>query len=105
MITEECFARNILKFTTPFTMIRKVEEVGNWEKVDQKDLTKGTFPAGSAWRHIAKIRRDDVFGAGYLRKDTVKIPKNLPSGNYVLSLRWDTSDPQIWVSCAHVKIV
>ena len=50
-------------------MMRKVETPGNWEKVQQKDLTEGTYPEGSAWRHIVKVREDDVFGVGFLRKD------------------------------------
>jgi len=104
-VTEECFARNVLKFATPFTMMRDVESPGKWEKVEQNDLTEGTYPRGSAWRHIVKIREEDVLGVGYLRKDTVMVPTNLPLGDYVLILRWDSADPQIWVSCAYVRLV
>merc|ERR1712039_22801 len=37
--------------------------------------------------------------------DLVKIPENLPLGEYVLSFRWDCEQtPQIWTQCADVKI-
>lgn len=37
--------------------------------------------------------------------DKVKIPEDLPAGNYVLSFRWDCEQlPQVWGNCADVKI-
>lgn len=37
--------------------------------------------------------------------DLVKIPTNLPLGDYVLSFRWDCEQtPQIWTQCADVEI-
>jgi len=34
----------------------------------------------------------------------VKIPANLPLGDYVLSFRWDCEQtPQIWMQCADIK--
>merc|ERR1712187_692514 len=37
--------------------------------------------------------------------DLVKIPENLPLGEYVLSFRWDCEQThQIWTQCADVKI-
>jgi len=102
-ITEECFAQNVLKFATPYTMMRHMHyKDEDWLKVDQKDLTEGTFPPGSAWRHVA---RSTTTGNGYLRKDSVVVPRHLPPGNYVLSLRWDTAGPQVWVSCSNIKLV
>jgi len=100
-ITEECFARNVLKFATDYTMMRKITEPGMWWKVDQDDLTQGTYPSGSAWRHVEQIDPEN----GLLRKDTVIIPDDLPEGDYVLSFRWDTRAPQIWVSCANIRLV
>ena len=60
-------------------------------------------------------------GMKYLiRKDKVKVPKNLPMGDYVLSFRWKIMQSslsssnhrwdaewaaQVWVSCAFVKLV
>ena len=100
-ITEDCFAQNVLEFATPYTMIRDLKSPGSWFKVDQNDLTEGTYPEGSAWRNIAYSTRK----IEPLRKDTVKVPTHLPEGDYVLSWRWDTKAPQIWVSCSNVKLV
>lgn len=37
--------------------------------------------------------------------DQVKVPEDLPAGEYVLSFRWDAEQlPQIWNSCADVTI-
>jgi len=101
-ITEECFAKNVLQFAAPYTMMRTMTKPGEWEKVEQEDLTKGTYPPGSAWRHVAKR---SIVGNGLLRKDTVIIPADLPEGDYVLSFRWDSKAPQIWVSCANIRLV
>jgi len=101
-LTEECFAQNILKFAKPFTMMRLIEVRGNWTKIMQKDLTEGTYPEGSAWRHVAKRVST---GGGLLRKDFVHVPDDLTVGDYVISLRWDGKDPQVWVSCGYVKLV
>merc|ERR1719427_1201825 len=102
-ITEECFAENVLKFATPYTMMRHMNKKHeSWMKVDQDDLTEGTYPEGSAWRHVAKATNK---GNGYLRKDQIIIPTNLPEGNYVLSLRWDGGNQQVWASCANIRLV
>jgi len=37
--------------------------------------------------------------------DTVRVPTNLPTGEYVLSFRWDCEQtPQIWTNCADLTI-
>jgi len=101
-LTEDCFAKNVLKFATPFTMMRQVDNVKEkWRKVKQVDLTEGTYPPGSAWRHIT-VKTSK--GVGILRKDRVLVPADLPVGDYVLSFRWDTVAPQIWVSCGNIKL-
>jgi len=100
-ITEECFAKNVLKFATNYTMMRNTYQPGEWWKVEQKDLTQGTNPPGSAWRHVGQVSGDNWF---YLRKDTVIIPEGLPAGDYVMGFRWDTVNPQVWVSCANVRL-
>jgi len=100
-ITEECFAKNVLKFATNYTMMRWGGMPGEWHKVEQNDLTQGTNPPGSAWRHMGEINDHNSF---YLRKDTVIIPEGMPEGDYVMGFRWDTEDPQIWVSCANVRL-
>jgi len=100
-ITEECFAQNVLKFATPYTMMRRIDRPGTWQKADQVDLTEGTYPPGSAWRHVAYTTKLHPI----LRKDLVTVPSDLPSGEYVLSFRWDTKAPQIWVSCGTVRLL
>merc|ERR1719350_493970 len=100
-ITEECFAKNVLKFATNYTMLRYSYKPGEWWKEDKVDLTEGTYPPGSAWRRVMSITGN---GDAYLRKDTVIIPADLPEGDYVLGFRWDTVNPQVWVSCANVRL-
>merc|ERR1711981_610267 len=104
-ITEECFARNVLKFATNYTMMRHSYEPGKWWKVDltgdKADLTEGTYPPGSAWRRITQEAGN---GDAFLWKDTVVIPEDLPEGDYVMGFRWDTVNPQVWVSCANVRL-
>ena len=104
-LTEECFAENVLEFATNYTMVRDVTKPGTWEKVEQKDLTEGTYPAGSAWRHVVKRVPKGSDDAQILRKDMVRVPYNLQEGDYVLSFRWDTQDAQVWSSCSNIKLV
>jgi hypothetical protein len=101
-ITEKCFAKNVLKFATKYTTMRFVAQPGKWWKIEEKDLKEGTYPHGSVWRRVMGRSTEDN---GLLRKDTVVIPAHLPEGDYVMSFRWDTKDPQIWVSCANVRLV
>merc|ERR1712110_432445 len=102
-ITEECFTKNVLEFATSFTMIKAMKRgKGEWEKFEQTDLSEGTYPEGSVWRPVGK----KVKSALTLRKDSVVVPSTLAPGDYVLSLRWDTSGGnQIWVSCASMRLV
>ena len=40
------------------------------------------------------------------KKDLVEVPETLEPGEYVLSFRWDSQQtPQVWNSCANIKIV
>merc|ERR1719334_687680 len=103
-LTEECFAQNILEFATPYTLIRDIKKPGTWFKVDQNDLTEGTFPEGSAWRNVQYVNMNFL----PLRLDRVWVPKDLPEGDYVLSYRWDTAAAaagQVWVSCSNIRLV
>ena len=99
-LTEECFAQGILEYATPYTMIRKTGEefLGQWERFDQVDRTDGTYPEGSAWRPVGVYEKGAGWGA--FRKDQVTVPTDLPEGQYVLSLRWDSSGGnQVMLSC------
>jgi len=113
-ITEECFAKNILKFADSKTRWRLVESPDDgWSTLDRAgteddDITEGTNPPGSAWRPVGKKTVGGGSGRwtrGTIRKDKVMVPTDLPTGDYVLSFRWDTEVPQVWVSCANVKLV
>ena len=80
-------------------------ENGTFEKFLRTDLREGTFPVGSVWRPIGKIfrgtwyiLRSDVnlipsskLPWSFIRKDIVRVPADLPEGDYVLSLRWDVA--------------
>ena len=52
-------------------------------------------------------RRCGVDGRGHGHIiDVVRIPNDLERGDYVLSFRWDSKcSPQVWSSCATIKIV
>jgi len=108
-ITEECFASNVLEFATNFTMIAggNGREDGTFEKFEQTDLNEGTYPVGSVWRPIGKVFPTPLSKYWHvLRKDTVRIPANLPEGDYVLGWRWDVENGnQVWVSCSSVRLV
>jgi hypothetical protein len=103
-ITEECFTKNVLEFATNFTMIKALNNAGEgtWEKFEQTDLRKGTFPEGSAWRPVGKYLKSKLT----MRKDSVVVPASLKPGKYVLGWRWDSSGGnQVWVSCASMRLV
>merc|ERR1719468_1201206 len=103
-LTEECFAKNVLKFANKITKVRDVEKPGAFESYEKIDKIKGTYPEGSAWRPVGP--RQKPRKEGLLRVDKVLVPFDLPEGDYVLSFRWDAGwPPQVWVSCANVKLV
>merc|ERR1712212_747320 len=58
-------------------------------RFQKKDLVVGTYPEGSAWRPVVKVEGRGKGMKYLIRKDKVKVPKNLPMGDYVLSFRWD----------------
>ena len=107
-ITEECFASNVISFASNLTMIKSREYneprgSGTWEKFEQTDLREGTHPENSVWRPVGKvirkhfviryfanlILRRKIPCCLFIRKDSVRVPADLPAGDYVLSLRWD----------------
>jgi len=108
-LTEECFAKNVLEFAKPKTWWKRAgdEHVNDaWQTVSKTDLVEGTYPEGSAWRPVEKVVGQGKEAEYLIRKDKVKVPENLPEGDYVLSFRWDAEGAaQVWVSCAFVKLV
>merc|ERR1719278_791509 len=77
-----------------------------WQTVAKTDLVEGTYPEGSAWRPVVKVLGQGKEAKYLIRRDKVKVPKNIPKGDYALSFRWDAEGAaQVWVSCAFVKLV
>ena len=82
---------------------------GHREEVKAKRTSEGTFPPGSMWstNPILPHREDggsDDRGHGHII-DMVKVPDHLEPGDYVLGFRWDSKcSPQVWVSCAYIKL-
>merc|ERR1711972_310584 len=88
-LTEECFAKNVLEFAKPKTWWKRAgdEHVNDaWQTVSKIDLVEGTYPEGSAWRPVEKTVGQGKEAEYLIRKDKVKVPENLPEGDYVLSL-------------------
>jgi len=108
-LTEECFAKNVLEFADGKTWwkLSGEDHVNDaWQTVSKTDLVVGTYPEGSAWRPVVKVEGKGKTMKYLIRKDKVKVPTNLPTGDYVLSFRWDAEwAAQVWVSCAFVKLV
>jgi len=108
-LTEECFAKNVLEFTDAKTWwkLEGEDHVNDaWQTVSKTDVVEGTYPEGSAWRPVVKVEGRGKYAKYLIRKDKVKVPENLPEGDYVLSFRWDAEwAAQVWVSCAFVKLV
>ena len=103
-LTEECFAQTVLSWATDSTLLKPV--FTDWSKEHKaeyrkkEDVTIGTHPRGSAWRPCIPTEVNTV------RMDWVVVPASLPPGEYVLSFRWDAKrQPQVWVSCANIRIV
>ena len=71
----------------------------NWVERDLITITEGTTPEGSMW---AKV---DFPVAFWGIKDLLEVPEDLMTGDYVLSFRWDCEkSPQVWNSCANIRV-
>merc|ERR1719184_389704 len=78
---------------------------GGWMPIELVTTRIGTTPENSQW---AKVNLPMAMHAGdsWAFKDLVEVPETLPTGHYVLSFRWDCQQtPQVWNSCANIKIV
>ena len=114
-LTEECFQNGHLSFNGA-RWLRTENEFyshpkGGWTK-EKRPLSsrQGTWPKGSQWRKDPYFdSSNQLNGASKYRgqiKEFVKVPKNLPAGEYALSLRWDCEGAgQIWQGCSTVKLV
>lgn len=112
--TEACFQSHHLAFADDETTVRFVD--GKTRSIPATRTSTGTTPAGSQWTRNP-IPKDTTFfpapfpgGQGihwsFSLVDRVVIPSDLPTGNYVVSWRWDCElTPQVWANCGDVTIV
>merc|ERR1711970_367933 len=111
-LTEECFQENPLEFVGEEQWVEYVVDKKTGHRTELKALqtSEGTFPAGSMWRANQVLPQHEEGGSsdnghGHII-DYIKIPNNLEPGDYVVSFRWDCKcSPQVWGSCANVKII
>jgi len=112
-LTEECFQENQLDFVGDKQWVI-YHNPGHWdderEEVTAKRTTEGTYPPGSMWTANPIYPHQEEGGSkdrghGHII-DVVHVPNDLEHGDYVLSFRWDSKcSPQVWTSCANIKIV
>jgi len=111
--TEECFQKNSLKFADDVTVVHFVD--GSETSIQAFRTTNGTHPPGSQWAMNPIPISTAVFPAPcsgcqggkwrFSLIDRVVLPKELPTGDYTLSWRWDNENqPQVWNNCADVTI-
>jgi len=111
-LTEECFQNNHLEFAGQEQWVEYEADkaTGHRTELKAQQTTEGTFPPGSMWRANQLLPSNEEGGSfDYARGhiiDNVKVPSNLVPGDYVLSFRWDCKcTPQVWTSCANIRIV
>ena len=76
-----------------------------WEPINAVRTRIGTFPPGSEWAKMS-LPTPSESRANWTFKDLVKVPENIEPGDYVLSFRWDCQKtPQVWNSCANIRII
>ena len=104
-ITEKCFNQGHMEFygNTTWTYPGDINkdrkyDAGKWRAIPATRTRANTVPANSEWAQTAGFKN------GF--KDIVRVPDNIPLGDYVLSFRWDCrKSAQIWHSCANIRIV
>jgi len=110
-VTEECFQQGHLNFagysyTTSYIYWKPYWNyfVGGWIPVELITTKTGTTPEGSEWAKIT-LPKEASISDMWAFQDRVEVPESLEPGDYVLSFRWDCLEsPQIWSSCANIKI-
>jgi len=111
-LTEECFKNGHLDFigNQQWVQYAKDKKSGHRTELRAKQTAEGTYPEGSMWRANQLIPRKEVNGDvdyshGHIY-DKIQVPGDLEPGEYVVSFRWDSKcSPQVWGSCATVRIV
>merc|ERR550539_2365402 len=110
-VTEECFQQTPLEFVGDDQWVEYNVDKNTGLRTELKALQTnvGTFPEGSMWRANpffppTEETGDYDYGRGHII-DSIKVPADIEPGEYVVSLRWDTKcTPQVWSSCATVRI-
>lgn len=125
-LTEACFQRTPLPFGSPEQVLRFA---GHEERIRATYVTDGTTPAGSAWAmnpismcgtglnvHTCGVSNQHTPDfpqpapgvsniTSFIIVDTLRIPRSVPPGEYVLGWRWDSEQTsQVWSACSDVTI-
>merc|ERR1712151_641025 len=129
-----CFQASTLQFDGDVQWIQFGADEKNRTAIPAMRTTSGTTPRGSQWTRnpipacvgtscmdtqfpppAPGIYGSSGFGSSFEPQidrlhdmsivDKVRVPRNLASGDYVLSFRWDCEQtPQIWSACADIRI-
>ena len=76
-----------------------------WQAIDAVRTREGTYPPGSEWAKI-ELPIPSEKNSKWAFKDLVHVPEDIEAGDYVLSFRWECQkSPQVWNSCAYIKVV
>ena len=108
-MTESCFNEGHLDFYGDISWIyyhsKHHFDPELWTPIPAVRTKIGTHPPGSEWAKMA-LPTPAEEGAQWAFKDLVKVPKEIPPGDYILSFRWDCQKtPQVWNSCANIRII
>ena len=87
-VTEKCFNQGHMEFygNTTWTYPGDINkdrkyDAGKWRAIPATRTRVNTVPVNSEWAQTAGFKN------GF--KDRVRVPDNIPLGDYVLSFRWD----------------
>jgi len=118
-LTEQCFQASTLQFDGDTQWIQFGADEKNRTAISAMRTTSGTTPRGSQWTRnpipacvltsCADTQFPQIAATDRLHDmsivDRVQVPRDLASGDYVLSFRWDCEQtPQIWSACADIRI-
>jgi hypothetical protein len=130
-LTEECFQDHPLRFVGDVQWVQDKTQRSTRTAIRAVRTDVGTHPRGSQWTRNP-VPACDHYGGGVLSctgeqfpppvgpggakvkgfrtlpwniVDRVKVPSELPAGDYVLSFRHDCEQtPQVWNQCADVRL-
>ena len=80
-------------------------DLEKWHVIDAVRTREGTYPPGSEWAKI-ELPIPSEKNSKCAFKDLFHVPEDIIAGYYVLSFRWECQkSPQVWNSCAYIKIL